>query len=109
MWLMQLGEVVFGGVGSAYTGCWCSPSLPCSSPSDGRANARISRQEDRRVRMKMAVLAICFPVRQCCWNGGGCHGPFRTIGDPQSRPHGLSEVLYAFSSAGNNNGSAFAG
>jgi potassium-transporting ATPase potassium-binding subunit len=60
--------------------------------------------------MKMAVLVILFPCAVVLLGTAGSllAAPGRAaIANPG--PHGLSEVLYAFSSAGNNNGSAFAG
>jgi K+-transporting ATPase ATPase A chain len=66
--------------------------------------------------MKMASLVILFPplvvlvgAAIAVVMSGGLLTPAGTPTIPNPGPHGFSEVLYAFSSAGNNNGSAFAG
>ena len=78
---------------------------------DGRPHARISGQEDRRLRDQDGVdrdpafrRSSCFAARRwACMVDAGKAG----VANPAE--HGFSEILYAFSSASNNNGSAFAG
>ncbi len=112
MWLMQLGEVVFGGVGSGpLRHADVRRHRGVHRRTDGRAHTRVPRQEDRGLRGQdggdRAARAV---PAWCCWARpwrSWCRRP-----PPASRNpgvHGFSEILYAFSSAGNNNGSAFAG
>jgi len=76
----------------------------------GRPHAGVPRQEDRGLRDEDVVADDPHPAG----GGAGRHGDRRRHRGRQSRPanpgaHGFSEILYGFSSAGNNNGSAFAG
>jgi potassium-transporting ATPase potassium-binding subunit len=110
MWLMQLGEVIFGGVGSGLYGMlvFAIVAVFIAGLMVGRTPEYLGKKIEA-FEMKMAALAIL--IRRCVvlvgtawrWSPGG------PAGDLQPGPHGFSEVLYAFSSAGNNNGSAFAG
>ena len=112
MWLMQLGEVVFGGVGSGLYGMlvFAIVAVFIAGLMVGRTPEYLGKKIGA-FEMKMAALAILLPcamvlvgtaVACACDRQGG-----PTIFNPG--PHGFSEVLYAFSSAANNNGSAFAG
>jgi len=70
----------------------------------------ISGQEIESYEMKMASIMILIPADPCGPGNGDCGGGSRRKSQYfQSGYHGFSEVLYAFSSASNNNGSAFAG
>ena len=111
MWLMQLGEVIFGGVGSGLYGMlvFALVAVFVAGLMVGRTPEYLGKKIES-FEMKMASVAILVPVlavlvgtavavvlpsaRACMANPG---------------PHGFSEVLYAFSSTSNNNGSAFAG
>ena len=112
MWLMQLGEVVFGGVGSGLYGMlmFAIVAVFIAGP-DGRAHARVPRQEDRGLRDEDGLARAADPLpRRAARHGDrerAARRGRREIGNPG--PHGFSEILYAFSSAGNNNGSAFGG
>ena len=111
MVLMQLGEVVFGGVGSGLYGMivFVVITVFIAGLMVGRTPEYLGKKIEA-FEMKMAsvaVLAPCFAVL-----GGAAVAVMTTqvstsISNPL--PHGFSQVLYAFSSAGNNNGSAFAG
>lgn len=111
MWLMQLGEVVFGGVGSGLYGMLMFAIVAVFI--SGLMVRRTPEYLGKKIgafEMKMAALAILFPCAMVLV------GTALAVVSPSGRetifnpgPHGFSEVLYAFSSAGNNNGSAFAG
>ena len=111
MWLMQLGEVVFGGVGSGLYGMivFVIIAVFVAGLMVGRTPEYLGKKIEA-FEMKMAALVILIPPMVVLlgaavavatdWGRAGILNP---------GPHGYSEVLYAFSSAGNNNGSAFAG
>jgi len=111
MWLMQLGEVVFGGVGSGLYGMllFAIVAVFISGLMVGRTPEYLGKKIDA-FEVKMAVfgiLAPCFAVLLGTALAVATEAGRATIFN--SGIHGYSEVLYAFSSAGNNNGSAFAG
>ncbi|MBI5417642.1 potassium-transporting ATPase subunit KdpA [Candidatus Poribacteria bacterium] len=111
MWLIQIGEVIFGGVGSGLYGMisFAIVAVFISGLMIGRTPEYLGKKIES-YEMKMASIMILIP-------------PILVLGGtaiavvlPEAKaailnpgPHGFSEVLYAFSSAGNNNGSAFAG
>ena len=111
MWLIQLGEVVFGGVGSGLYGMvvFAIVAVFISGLMVGRTPEYLGKKIGA-FEMKMASLVILFPCATVLLGTAiavvSTAGQ-ETIYNPGS--HGFSEVLYAFSSAGNNNGSAFAG
>lgn len=111
MWLMQLGEVIFGGVGSGLYGLlmFAIVAVFLSGLMVGRTPEYLGKKIGA-FEMKMASLAILFPCAMVLVGTAvavvSASGR-ATIFNPG--PHGFSEVLYALSSAGNNNGSAFAG
>jgi K+-transporting ATPase ATPase A chain len=111
MWLMQLGEVIFGGVGSGLYGmlAFAIVAVFVAGLMVGRTPEYLGKKIEA-FEMKMASLAIlgpCFAVligaAFAVVTAAGKAG----VANPGA--HGFSEILYAFSSAGNNNGSAFAG
>ena len=113
MWLMQLGEVVFGGVGSGLYGMlmFAIVAVFVAGLMVGRTPEYLGKKIEA-YEMKMASLVILIPPAA----RAGRHGRSRVRDRGRARPaianpgaHGFSEILYAFSSAGNNNGSAFAG
>jgi K+-transporting ATPase ATPase A chain len=122
MWLMQLGEVVFGGVGSGLYGMlmFALVAVFVAGLMVGRTPEYLGKKIEA-FEMKMASLAILFtPLIVLIGTAVAVLGPGLTQPDPDKAgetkssltnpgAHGFSEVLYAFSSAGNNNGSAFAG
>jgi K+-transporting ATPase ATPase A chain len=111
MFLMQLGEVVFGGVGSGLYGMliFAIVAVFLAGLMVGRTPEYLGKKIGAfEVQMaSIAILAPCVMVlvgtALACVTGGG----LATIQD--RGPHGFSEILYALSSASNNNGSAFAG
>ncbi|MEJ8324155.1 potassium-transporting ATPase subunit KdpA [Kosakonia sacchari] len=111
MWLMQIGEVVFGGVGSGLYGMLLFVLLAVfiAGLMIGRTPEFLGKKIDVR-EMKMTALAILVTpalvligTALAMMTDAGRSGMFNP------GIHGFSEVLYAVSSAANNNGSAFAG
>jgi K+-transporting ATPase ATPase A chain len=111
MWLMQLGEVVFGGVGSGLYGmlAFAIIAVFVAGLMVGRTPEYLGKKIES-YEMKMAAIMILVPPILVLLGTAiavASPGGKATIFNPGV--HGFSEVLYAFSSAGNNNGSAFAG
>ncbi|MGL5453306.1 MAG: potassium-transporting ATPase subunit KdpA [Citrobacter telavivensis] len=111
MWLMQMGEVVFGGVGSGLYGMLLFVLLAVfiAGLMIGRTPEYLGKKIDVR-EMKMTALAIL--VTPALVLLGTALAMMTDAGRSamlNPGPHGFSEVLYAVSSAANNNGSAFAG
>ena len=111
MVLMQLGEVIFGGVGSGLYGMLIFAILAVfiAGLMIGRTPEYLGKKIET-YEMKMTSIAILVTplvvlvgTAVAVLANGGKAG----IANPGA--HGFSEILYAFSSAGNNNGSAFAG
>lgn len=111
MWLMQLGEVIFGGVGSGLYGmlAFVIIAVFVAGLMVGRTPEYLGKKIES-FEMKMASLIVLIPVfLVLAGTGIAIALPSGKAGIFNPGPHGFSEVLYAFSSAGNNNGSAFAG
>ncbi len=113
MWLMQLGEVIFGGVGSGLYGMlmFAIVAVFIAGLMVGRTPEYLGKKIEA-YEMKMASLVILIPCAVVLIGTATAvvsEGGLATIYNPKPAAHGFSEVLYAFSSAGNNNGSAFAG
>ena len=111
MWLMMLGEVVFGGVGSGLYGMLIFAVLAVflSGLMIGRTPEYLGKKIEA-FEMKMVSIAIL--VVPLLVLGGAAIAVVTEVGKASmanSGAHGFSEVLYAFTSAANNNGSAFAG
>lgn len=111
MWLMQLGEIIYGGVGSGLYGmlAFVIVAVFIAGLMVGRTPEYMGKKVEI-YEMKMASLIILIPPMLVLvftalavvteWGTATIYNP---------GAHGFSEVLYAFSSMGNNNGSAFAG
>ena len=111
MWLMQLGEVIFGGVGSGLYGMimFAIVAVFVSGLMIGRTPEYLGKKIEA-FEMKMAAIVILIPPLMVL--GGTAIAVMVAVGKASvfnPGAHGFSEVLYAFSSAGNNNGSAFGG
>ncbi len=111
MWLMQLGEVIFGGVGSGLYGMlvFAIVAVFVAGLMIGRTPEYLGKKIEA-FEMKMAAIAVLIPLVMVL--GGTALAVSLDVGKASvANPgaHGFSEILYAFSSAGNNNGSAFAG
>jgi K+-transporting ATPase ATPase A chain len=111
LWLMQLGEIIFGGVGAGMYGIlmFAIVAVFVAGLMVGRTPEYIGKKIEAK-EMKMASLAILFPPAAilvltaiAVVVDAGKKGVFNP------GPHGFTEVLYAYSSAANNNGSAFGG
>jgi K+-transporting ATPase ATPase A chain len=111
MWNMQLGEVIFGGVGSGLYGMlmFALIAVFVAGLMIGRTPEYLGKKIEA-FEVKMASVAILLPPLVVLVGTAiavlvepGRAGP------PNPGAHGFSEILYGFSSAGNNNGSAFAG
>jgi K+-transporting ATPase ATPase A chain len=120
LWLMQLGEVIYGGVGSGLYGmlAFALIAVFLSGLMVGRTPEYLGKKIEA-FEMKMASLMILFPpMVVLIGTAVAVTGPGLKATPPGGAAvsllnnpgaHGFSELLYAFSSAGNNNGSAFAG
>ena len=111
MWMMQLGEIIYGGVGSGLYGmlAFVIIAVFVSGLMVGRTPEYLGKKIEA-YEMKMASIMILIPVFVVLTGTAVAlmsEAGKATIYNPST--HGFSEVLYAFSSAGNNNGSAFAG
>jgi K+-transporting ATPase ATPase A chain len=111
MWLMQLGEVVYGGVGSGLYGMllFVVVAVFIAGLMVGRTPEYLGKKIEAH-EMKMASLGILVPPFVVLIGAAvAAVTPAALSGLANPGAHGFSEILYAFSSAGNNNGSAFAG
>jgi K+-transporting ATPase ATPase A chain len=111
MWLMQLGEVIYGGVGSGLYGMLLFVFLAVFAAGlmVGRTPEYLGKKIES-YEMKMATFGILAPPFAVLLGSGiAVVTDAGLAGLLNAGPHGFSEILYAFSSAGNNNGSAFAG
>jgi len=111
MWLMQLGEVIFGGVGSGLYGMlvFAIVAVFIAGLMVGRTPEYLGKKIGA-YEIKMASIAILIPPFLVL--GGTALAVMLDAGRAGATnpgEHGFSEILYAFSSASNNNGSAFAG
>jgi K+-transporting ATPase ATPase A chain len=111
MWLMQLGEVIYGGVGSGLYGMllFAVVAVFIAGLMVGRTPEYLGKKIEAH-EMKMASLGILVPpLVVLLGTAVAAIAPAGLAGLANPGAHGFSEILYAFSSAGNNNGSAFAG
>jgi K+-transporting ATPase ATPase A chain len=111
MWMMQLGEVIFGGVGSGLYGMlvFAIIAVFIAGLMIGRTPEYLGKKIEA-FEMKMASIVILVPpLLVLVGTAVAVMLPqgLSSLANPGA--HGFSEILYAFSSAGNNNGSAFAG
>jgi K+-transporting ATPase ATPase A chain len=111
MWMIQLGEVVFGGVGTGLAGliAYTLVAVFIAGLMVGRSPEYLGKKiEAREKKMGMVVLLVP-PIATLIGTAAACVLPNEAAAAPNPGPHGFSELLYAFSSAANNNGSAFGG
>ena len=111
MWLMQLGEVVYGGVGSGLYGMlmFAIIAVFVAGLMVGRTPEYLGKKIES-YEMKMSSLVILItPALVLIGTSIGVVTAAGKAGIANPGIHGFSEILYAFSSASNNNGSAFAG
>ena len=111
MWLIQLGEVIFGGVGSGLYGmiAFIIIAVFVSGLMVGRTPEYLGKKIEA-YEMKMASLMVLIPPTLVLLGTAvAVVVPMGKSAIANPLPHGFSEILYAFSSTANNNGSAFAG
>lgn len=109
--LMQLGEVVFGGVGSGLYGmlAFVIVAVFVSGLLVGRTPEYLGKKIEA-YQMKMAALVILImPLVVLGFTALAVSSAAGRAAITNPGPHGFSQVLYAFTSQGNNNGSAFGG
>ncbi len=108
---IQLGEVVFGGVGAGLYGMLVMAILSVfiAGLMVGRTPEYLGKKiETREVKLAMLYVLI-FPLVILVFSAWSVVVPYGLSSLNNAGPHGLSEILYAFTSAVGNNGSAFAG
>lgn len=108
---IQLGEVIFGGVGAGLYGMliFVLLSVFITGLMVGRTPEYLGKKiEAREIQLAMFYLLI-FPFSILYFSAWSAVAPYGVSSLNNAGPHGLSEILYAYSSATGNNGSAFAG
>ncbi|MDI6604028.1 MAG: potassium-transporting ATPase subunit KdpA [Thermoanaerobacteraceae bacterium] len=108
---MTLGEVIFGGVGAGLYGMLIFVFLTVFIVGlmVGRTPEYIGKKIES-LEMKMSILAVLMPAASVLiFSAIAAVTKMGTSSILNPGPHGLSEILYAFASTSNNNGSAFAG
>ena len=108
---MQLGEIIFGGVGSGLYGMivFVIIAIFVAGLMVGRTPEYLGKKIESK-EVKMAILAIlCLPLVMLGGTAIALGVPSAVSAMNNPGPHGFSEVLYAYTSVAANNGSAFAG
>ena len=108
---IQLGEVIFGGVGSGLYGilAFAIVAMFVAGLMVGRTPEYLGKKLESR-EVKMTILALLsLPLSILGWTALGTVLPAGLAGIANTGPHGFSEILYAYTSGTGNNGSAFAG
>jgi potassium-transporting ATPase potassium-binding subunit len=108
---IMLGEVIFGGVGSGLHGMivFVIITVFIAGLMVGRTPEYLGKKMEAK-EVKLAVLCILlFPLAILAFGAAAMVLPQGLAGMSAAGPHGLSQVLYAYTSATGNNGSAFAG
>jgi K+-transporting ATPase ATPase A chain len=108
---MQLGEVIFGGVGSGLYGMILMAVLTVfiAGLMVGRTPEYLGKKIQAREMKVVMLYILIFPAAILVLTAVSVLLPVGLAGLNNGGPHGLSEILYAFTSTGANNGSAFAG
>jgi K+-transporting ATPase ATPase A chain len=108
---IELGEVIFGGVGSGLYGMlgFAIVAMFVAGLMVGRTPEYLGKKLEAK-EVKMTILALLsLPLSILGWTALATVLPDGLAGISNTGPHGYSEILYAYSSATGNNGSAFAG
>ena len=108
---IQLGEVIFGGVGSGLYGmlAFAIVAMFVAGLMVGRTPEYLGKKLEAK-EVKMTILALLsLPLSILGWTALATVVPPGLAGIANTGPHGFSEILYAFTSTNANNGSAFAG
>jgi K+-transporting ATPase ATPase A chain len=111
MWLIQLGEIVFGGVGSGLYGMliFAIMAVFIAGLMIGRTPEYVGKKiESFEIKMTSIVILVT-PLLVLVGTAAAVMGEGGRAGIFNPGAHGFSEILYALSSAANNNGSAFGG
>jgi potassium-transporting ATPase potassium-binding subunit len=111
MVLMQTGEVIFGGPGSGLFSMviYALLAVFVAGLMIGRAPEYLGKKIDAYEMKMVAVAILATPLLVLVGTAISVLAPAGVAGIANPGAHGFSEILYAFSSAANNNGSAFAG
>lgn len=111
MWLMQLGEVIFGGVGSGLYGMLVFAILAVflAGLMIGRTPEYLGKKIEAFDMKVVSITILVTPTLVLIGTAIAVMTDAGKAGIYNPGTHGFSEILYAFSSAANNNGSAFAG
>lgn len=111
MVMMQLGEVVFGGVGSGLYGMLIFAILAVfiAGLMIGRTPEYLGKKIESHEMKLTSIVILVTPIAVLAGTALALMTGAGRAGIANPGPHGFSEVLYALTSAGNNNGSAFAG
>jgi potassium-transporting ATPase potassium-binding subunit len=111
MWLIQLGEVVFGGVGSGLYGMliFAIMAVFVAGLMIGRTPEYVGKKIESFEMKMTSIVILVTPMLALVGTAIAVMTTAGVTGIFNPGPHGFSEVLYAMSSAANNNGSAFAG
>jgi len=108
---LMLGEVVFGGVGAGLYGILVMVILSVfiAGLMVGRTPEYLGKKVEQR-EMKLAMLyVLIFPLLILCFSAWSAVTPYGVSSLNNAGPHGLTEIIYAYTSGAGNNGSAFAG
>lgn len=111
MFLMQLGEIIFGGVGSGLYGMLSFVLLTVfiAGLMVGRTPEYLGKKVDPFDMKMVCIIVLVPPLLTLIGTASAVMMPDAKSWINNSSAHGFSEILYAFTSMGNNNGSAFAG
>ena len=108
---IQLGEVIFGGVGAGLYGLLIFVLLAVfiAGLMVGRTPEYLGKKIEAREMKLVMLYVLIFPLLILAFSAWSTVVPYGLSSLNNNGPHGLSEILYAYSSAAGNNGSAFAG
>lgn len=111
LWNMMLGEVVFGGVGSGLYGMllFAVMAVFLAGLMIGRTPEYLGKKIEAYDIQMVSIAILLPPLLVLLGTALAVMVPAGVAGLANPGPHGFSEILYAFTSAANNNGSAFAG
>ena len=111
MFLMQIGEVVFGGVGSGLYGMLAFAILTVfiAGLMVGRTPEYLGKKVEPFDMKMVCLIVLTPPLLTLIGTAIAVLNPNASLWLTNTGAHGFSEILYAFSSMGNNNGSAFGG
>jgi K+-transporting ATPase ATPase A chain len=108
---IQLGEVVFGGVGAGLYGMLMMVLLTVflAGLMVGRTPELLGKKVEAREMKYVVLYMMVFPLCILLGTAWAALAPYGLSSLSNAGPHGLSEILYAYTSGTGNNGSAFAG